>query len=109
MHDALSLRRRITERLFPPDQVKTGLASLASCSAAAPADEQGRVQIAVPKLHAEAPDHNPNAWVSSMTPAAISGAWRNRAVLPLRVEMCYLGWQESLAQFASLVEPEIAG
>ena len=24
------------------------------------------------------------------------------------VEMCYLGWQESLAQLASLVEPEIA-
>ena len=25
------------------------------------------------------------------------------------VEMCYLGWQESLAQLAQLVEPEIAG
>ena len=25
------------------------------------------------------------------------------------VEMCYLGWQESLAQFANLVEPEIPG
>jgi uncharacterized protein YndB with AHSA1/START domain len=25
------------------------------------------------------------------------------------VEMCYLGWQESLAQLARLVEPEIAG
>lgn len=25
------------------------------------------------------------------------------------VEMCYLGWQESLAQLASLIEPEIAG
>jgi uncharacterized protein YndB with AHSA1/START domain len=24
-------------------------------------------------------------------------------------EMCYLGWQESLAQLAKLVEPEIAG
>ena len=24
-------------------------------------------------------------------------------------EMCYLGWQESLAQLAQLVEPEIAG
>lgn len=24
-------------------------------------------------------------------------------------EMCYLGWQESLAQFAKLVEPEIPG
>jgi hypothetical protein len=23
------------------------------------------------------------------------------------VEMCYLGWQESLAQLATLVEPEI--
>jgi hypothetical protein len=23
------------------------------------------------------------------------------------VEMCYLGWQESLAQLAQLVEPEI--
>ncbi len=23
------------------------------------------------------------------------------------VELCYLGWQESLAQFAKLVEPEI--
>ncbi|CAJ1924676.1 hypothetical protein HLBENOHH_04423 [Aeromonas dhakensis] len=23
------------------------------------------------------------------------------------VEMCYLGWQESLAQLAALVEPEI--
>jgi uncharacterized protein YndB with AHSA1/START domain len=28
-------------------------------------------------------------------------------VLPL--EMCYLGWQESLAQLATLVEPEIPG
>lgn len=28
------------------------------------------------------------------------------AVIP--VEMCYLGWQESLAQLAQLVEPEIA-
>jgi uncharacterized protein YndB with AHSA1/START domain len=28
-------------------------------------------------------------------------------VIPL--EMCYLGWQESLAQLAKLVEPEIAG
>jgi hypothetical protein len=27
-------------------------------------------------------------------------------VIPL--EMCYLGWQESLAQLAKLVEPEIA-
>lgn len=25
------------------------------------------------------------------------------------VEMCYLGWQESLVQFATLVEPEIPG
>jgi uncharacterized protein YndB with AHSA1/START domain len=25
------------------------------------------------------------------------------------VEMCYLGWQESLAQLATLVEPEITG
>ncbi len=24
-------------------------------------------------------------------------------------EMCYLGWQESLAQLANLVEPEIPG
>jgi hypothetical protein len=24
-------------------------------------------------------------------------------------EMCYLGWQESLAQLATLVEPEIEG
>ena len=29
------------------------------------------------------------------------------AVIP--AEMCYLGWQESLAQFATLVEPEIPG
>jgi uncharacterized protein YndB with AHSA1/START domain len=29
------------------------------------------------------------------------------AVIP--VEMCYLGWQESLVQLAHLVEPEIAG
>lgn len=29
------------------------------------------------------------------------------AVIPL--EMCFLGWQESLAQLATLVEPEIAG
>jgi len=28
-------------------------------------------------------------------------------VIPL--EMCYLGWQESLVQLANLVEPEIAG
>jgi hypothetical protein len=25
------------------------------------------------------------------------------------VEMCYLGWQESLAQLAHLVEPDIQG
>jgi hypothetical protein len=25
------------------------------------------------------------------------------------LEMCYLGWQESLAQLATLVEPEIPG
>jgi uncharacterized protein YndB with AHSA1/START domain len=29
------------------------------------------------------------------------------AVIPL--EMCYLGWQELLAQLANLVEPDIAG
>ena len=29
------------------------------------------------------------------------------AVIPL--EMCYLGWQESLSQLAQLVEPEIPG
>ncbi|HET9340511.1 MAG TPA: SRPBCC family protein [Casimicrobiaceae bacterium] len=29
------------------------------------------------------------------------------SVIP--VEMCYLGWQESLAQLATLVEPEIPG
>lgn len=29
------------------------------------------------------------------------------ALIP--VEMCYLGWQESLAQLAQLVEPKIAG
>lgn len=29
------------------------------------------------------------------------------ATIPL--EMCYLGWQESLAQLAALVEPEIPG
>ena len=29
------------------------------------------------------------------------------AMIP--VEMCYLGWQESLAQLANLVEPEILG
>jgi uncharacterized protein YndB with AHSA1/START domain len=29
------------------------------------------------------------------------------AVIP--TEMCYLGWQESLAQLAALVEPEITG
>jgi uncharacterized protein YndB with AHSA1/START domain len=28
-------------------------------------------------------------------------------VIPL--EMCYLGWQESLAQLAQLVEPDIEG
>jgi uncharacterized protein YndB with AHSA1/START domain len=25
------------------------------------------------------------------------------------LEMCYLGWQESLAQLATLVEPEVSG
>ena len=25
------------------------------------------------------------------------------------VEMCYLGWQESLLQLATLVEPEVSG
>ena len=29
------------------------------------------------------------------------------AAIPL--EMCYLGWQDSLAQLATLVEPEIRG
>ena len=29
------------------------------------------------------------------------------AAIPL--EMCYLGWQESLAQLATLAEPEVAG
>ena len=28
---------------------------------------------------------------------------------PIPLEMCYLGWQESLSQLAALVEPEIAG
>ena len=28
-------------------------------------------------------------------------------IIPL--EMCYLGWQESLVQLANLVEPEIPG
>ena len=28
---------------------------------------------------------------------------------PIPTEMCYLGWQESLAQLATLVEPEIPG
>jgi uncharacterized protein YndB with AHSA1/START domain len=28
---------------------------------------------------------------------------------PIPLEMCYLGWQESLTQLAALVEPEIAG
>lgn len=28
---------------------------------------------------------------------------------PIALEMCYLGWQESLAQLATLVEPEIPG
>ncbi len=28
---------------------------------------------------------------------------------PIPLEMCYLGWQESLAQLAHLVEPEIPG
>jgi hypothetical protein len=27
----------------------------------------------------------------------------------LPLELCYLGWQESLAQLAALVEPEIPG
>lgn len=27
----------------------------------------------------------------------------------ISLELCYLGWQESLAQLAHLVEPEIAG
>jgi hypothetical protein len=29
------------------------------------------------------------------------------SVIP--VEMCYLGWQESMAQLAHLVEPQISG
>ncbi len=37
----------------------------------------------------------------SITQSGIPGA------IPL--EMCYLGWQESLAQLATLVEPEIPG
>ena len=28
---------------------------------------------------------------------------------PIPLEMCYLGWQESLAQLAQLVEPDIPG
>lgn len=27
----------------------------------------------------------------------------------IQLEMCYLGWQESLAQLATLVEPDIQG
>ena len=35
----------------------------------------------------------------------------NQAGIPeaIPLEMCYLGWQESLEQLARLVEPEIAG
>ena len=37
----------------------------------------------------------------------LAGASGAPEVIPL--EMCYLGWQESLAQLATLVEPEITG
>jgi hypothetical protein len=57
----------------------------------------------------------PNPAVNRSLPAAlfILGALRRiwRAGLPevIPFEMCYLGWQESLAQLATLVEPEIPG
>lgn len=37
--------------------------------------------------------------------------WIEQAGIPeaIPLEMCYLGWQESLAQFAALVEPDIPG
>ena len=44
--------------------------------------------------------------VSCGTEIAISQAGIPEAI---PVEMCYLGWQESLAQLANLVEPEIPG
>lgn len=65
MPDALALRIKITERLFPPDKVESVLAALASCSADAPTGEQDRIQIAVLKLFAEDPDRNLNTWVTA--------------------------------------------
>jgi uncharacterized protein YndB with AHSA1/START domain len=37
--------------------------------------------------------------------------WVEQSGIPeaIPLEMCYLGWQESLAQFAALVEPDIPG
>ncbi len=44
------------------------------------------------------------AWVRACNIGDISNL---PEAIPL--EMCYLGWQESLAQLAKLVEPEIPG
>ena len=60
---------------------------------------------------------------SCNVPSAVSEALTLRPVLcgtelnvmqegvpeAIPLEMCYLGWQESLAQLATLVEPEIPG
>lgn len=40
-------------------------------------------------------------------PSRVYRAFLDADAIP--VEMCYLGWQESLAALAKLVEPEIPG
>ena len=39
----------------------------------------------------------------------LSARMENTIPAMIPVEMCYLGWQESLLQLAKLVEPEIPG
>ena len=56
----------------------------------------------------------PGEMITTVTLKAVSCGTELNVVqegLPaaIPVEMCYLGWQESLAQLATLVEPEIPG
>ena len=55
----------------------------------------------------------PGEMVTTVTLKAVSCGTELRVVQegipePIPVEMCYLGWQESLEQLAKLVEPEIS-
>lgn len=65
MLDALTLRLKVVQRLFPADQVEAVLEAVASSTEGAPAGEQDRIQIAVLKLYSEDPHQNLNRWVKA--------------------------------------------